>query len=68
MHFPFVSDNARDARKRIIDGRRMIEVDGVRIGIIGVVSREYATSEIFIEDPRQAVEDAATAMRKQVIR
>jgi hypothetical protein len=66
MHFPFVSDNARDsAGKRIIDNRRMIEVDGVRIGIIGVVSRQYATSEIFIEDPRQAVEDAASAMRKQ---
>src|SRR5258706_8042352 len=66
MHFPFVSDNARDAAgKRIVEERRIIEVDGMRIGVIGVASRQYATSEILIDDPRQAVQDAAAAMRRQ---
>jgi hypothetical protein len=66
MHFPFVSENTRDlAGKRLIENRRIVESGGVRVGIIGVVSPLYATSEIVVDDPRQAVLDAAAAMKGQ---
>jgi hypothetical protein len=64
MHFPFVSDNTRDlSGKRIIENRRIVESGGVRVGIIGVVSPLYRTEQIIIDDPRQAVLDAASAMK-----
>jgi hypothetical protein len=63
MHFPFVSENTRDRTgRRVIENRRIIESAGVRVGIIGVVSPSYNTDEIIVDDPRQAVLDAAAAI------
>jgi hypothetical protein len=66
MGVPFVSENARDkSGKRLIESRRIIEASGRRIGIIGVVSPRYATAQINIDDPRQAVLDAISAIKGQ---
>jgi hypothetical protein len=64
LHFPFISENVRDsAGKRLIEDRRIIEVGGVRVGVIGVASTLYGAPGITIDDPRQAVLDAASAMK-----
>jgi hypothetical protein len=66
LHFPFVSENVRDAGgKRIIEDRRIVEAGGMRVGVIGVVSALYGASGFTIDDPRQAVLDAANAMKGQ---
>jgi hypothetical protein len=64
MHFPFVSENTRDrSGRRVIENRRIVESAGVRVGIIGVVSPSFNTDEIIVDDPRQAVLDAASAIK-----
>src|SRR4051812_41458166 len=67
MHVPFISDNARDAGgKRVIEKRQIVSVgSNFRIGIIGVVSPKYASAGIAIDNPRQAILDAAGAMKAQ---
>src|SRR2546421_5097017 len=67
MHVPFISDYMRDASgKRVIEKRQIVSVGkNFRIGIIGVVSARYASAGITIDDPRQAILDAAGAMKAQ---
>jgi hypothetical protein len=63
-HFPFVSDNTRDRDgRRIIENRRIIESSGMHIGIIGVVSPLYGNPQVIIDDPRQALADAVSALK-----
>src|SRR5438045_47139 len=67
MKVPFVSENARDsAGKRIVENRHILSIgDNFRLGIIGVISPQYAAAGITIDDPRQSILDAASAMKTQ---
>ncbi len=56
LGIPFVSANVRDARGELIaEPLRLAELSGRRIGITGVLSPEYATSGVRVEEPREAV-------------
>jgi len=59
---PFVSANTRDAQGRpLAEPLRVVEAAGRRVALVGVLSREFATPEIQVQSPRQAVLDALSA-------
>jgi hypothetical protein len=53
---PFVSANVRDAEGRpLAEPLRIVEAAGRRVALIGVLSPKYATPQIRVGPPRQAV-------------
>ncbi|HEY2839147.1 MAG TPA: multiheme c-type cytochrome [Pirellulales bacterium] len=56
---PLLSANAFDkSGARIAPAFRILEESGRRVAIIGVVSQQYATREVSVSEPRQAVLEA----------
>lgn len=58
-----VSANARDReQKAIAPAVKVAAIDGQRLALVGVVGEEFATDEVEILPPRQAVLDALAAI------
>ena len=63
---PFVSANARDADGRpLAPAMRTVQVGDQQICFIGVVSPDYATTEVQIESPRAAILDVLNGMTER---
>ena len=57
-HIPLLSANAHLAdHSSIAPEIRIVQFQGKRLGVIGVVSRRFATAEIAVSDPHQAILD-----------
>lgn len=53
---PFVSANARGADgSSLTEPIRIVERGGRRVGLIGVLSRQYASPDVQVDDPKTAV-------------
>ena len=58
-NIPFVSANVRDAQGQpLAEPLRIVEAAGRRVALVGVLSPKYATQQIRVGPPRQAVLDA----------
>jgi hypothetical protein len=59
----FVSANVRDReQKTIAPAAKVATIDGQRLALVGVVGEEFATADVEILPPRQAVLDALAAI------
>ena len=63
---PFISANVHTAdRKPIADAARIVTFAGRRIALVGVCSPRYATADVWVDDPRSAIDAAVAARRGQ---
>ncbi|HEX4796677.1 MAG TPA: multiheme c-type cytochrome [Humisphaera sp.] len=61
---PLVSANAKDSDGHLIaPAARMVNVQGRRVALIGVLSQSFATSEVHIDEPRPAIISTLAAMK-----
>lgn len=63
---PLVSSNVRDPSGRLVaDALRIVSVGGRRIAVAGVLSRQFATDSLQLDDPRASVLAQLEAARGQ---
>lgn len=63
LNVPFVSANVADAEgKPLAEPVRIVEAAGRRVALLGVMSETFATGDLRVAPPRQAVLDALHAL------
>lgn len=56
LEVPFLSANARDSQGKLIAApSRLVTAGGQRIALVGVLSPRYASPDVRIDDPREAI-------------
>lgn len=65
LSVPFVSANAKDAAGPLAEPVRIVEAQGVRVALAGVVSPRYAAAGITVDDPQTALAAALNARAGQ---
>ncbi|MCE5268368.1 MAG: hypothetical protein LLG00_10830 [Planctomycetaceae bacterium] len=61
---PFISANVRDrAGQPVVDPLRIVHIAGRRVALIGVLAERYATGDLDVAPPDQAVLDALRTVR-----
>jgi hypothetical protein len=64
LNVPFVSANCRDSAGALVgEPYRIIERNGLKIAVAGVLSKRYASKSCRIEDPREAALDVARQVK-----
>ncbi len=63
---PLLSANARDAQGRpLADAMCLAEAGGQRVALVGVVSPQFATADVRVEDPKRAILEVLATARGQ---
>ena len=64
-NFPFISANIQDSNgNRLFDPFLIANVEGISVGIIGLVSN-FAHSEVFVQDPMEALAELVNEVDSQ---
>ena len=64
-NFPFISANIQDSDgNRLFDPYLIAEVEGISVGIIGLASN-FAHSEVFVQDPMEALAELVNEVDSQ---
>jgi hypothetical protein len=66
LGIPFVSANVRDADgERIAPPVRLVQVEGRRLAIVGVMSRKFAGKDCLVDEPREAALKAVEQAKRE---